>query len=146
MRLAAGWWQRPDVPEHVPLAESTVSNDEQHCLERLEWHADQLSKLLQVLGGSNFVAGRDDEVVATFYGAVKVGLKQEADRCGAQGATLSKAEAIWLNTTVYSAYTALQASATGPIGREMYQEVVKAHQIVHRVLVEMRRRLDHLGE
>ena len=128
------------------LQRALVSNDEQHCLERLEWHADQLSKLLQVLGGANFVAGRDDEVVTTFYGAVKVGLKEEADACHAQGAALSKAEAIWLNTTVYNAYTALQASATGPVEREMYGEVVKAHQTIHRALVELRRRLDHTEE
>lgn len=120
--------------------------DERHCLERLAWHADQLSKLLQVLGGSNFVAGRDDDVVATFYGAVKTGLKEEADTCGAQGAALSKAEALWLQPIVYNAYTALQASATGPIGRESYGEVVKAHRTIHAALVELKRRANHTGE
>lgn len=123
-----------------------VTPDEQHCLKRLEWHADQLSKLLQVLGGANFVAGRDDEVVATFYGAVKTGLKEEADTCGAQGAALSKAEAIWLQPIVYNAYTALQASATGPVERELYGEVVKAHQTIHAALVELKWRVDHTGE
>ena len=123
-----------------------MTPDEQHCLDRLAWHADQLSKLLQVLGGANFVAGRDDEVVADFYGTVKVGLKQEADRCHAQGSALSKAEAIWLNTTVYNAYTALQASATGPVERELYGQVVKAHQTIHAALVELKRRVDHTGE
>ena len=120
-----------------------MTPDERHCLERLEWHANELSKLLQVLGGAHFVAGRDDAVVATFYGTVKRGLKDDADACHAQGPALSKAEAIWLQTTVYSAYTALQASSTGPVGPDTYRGAVKAHQIVHTALVELRRRLAH---
>ena len=58
-----------------------MTEGERHCLTRLEWHTDQLSKLLQIMGGANFVAGRDDEVVGTFYGSVKRGLKDEADAC-----------------------------------------------------------------
>ena len=123
-----------------------VAPDERHCLKRLEWHVDQLGKLLQVLGGANFVAGRDDEVVATFYGAVKKGLKEEADTCGAQGAALSKAEVILLQPVVYNAYTALQASTTAPVERELYGEVVKAHQTIHTALVELKRRVDHTSE
>ena len=122
-----------------------MTTDERHCLDRLEWHADQLNKLLQVLGGANCRPGRDDEVVGTFYGAVKRGLKDEADACAAKGAASSKPVAIWLRPTVTDAYVALQASSNGPIGQEVYQDVVKAYQTIDAARFELQRRLDHAG-
>ena len=49
-----------------------MTPDEQHCLERLEWHADRLSNLLQLLGGATFVSGRNaegDEMGRIVYGS-----------------------------------------------------------------------------
>ena len=122
-----------------------VAPDERHCLQRLEWRADHLSKLLQIMGGANFVAGRDDEVVGTFYGSVKRGLKDEADACEAKGAASSKPVAIWLRPAVTDAYVTLQASSSGPIGRQMYREVVKAQGVIHDGFVELKRRSEHEG-
>ena len=122
-----------------------MTPEERHCLQRLERHADQLSKLLQIMGGANFVAGRDDEVVGTFYGSVKRGLKDEADVCADKGRGLSKPERIWLLPAVTDAYVALQASSNGPIRREVYQQVVTAHKTVHEALVELKRRVEHEG-
>ena len=120
-----------------------MTPDEGHCLQRLEFHANQLSKLLQIMGGANFVAGRDDEVVGTFYGSVKRGLKDEADACVDK--TASKPVAIWLQPAVTDGYVALQASSKGRIGREVYQQVVTAHKTVHDALIDLQRRLEHEG-
>jgi len=118
---------------------------ERHCLQRLERHADQLSKLLQLLGGSRYVAGRDDEVIQGLHGTVKADLRKQSDECEAQGPALSKPAAIWLQPAVYDAFTALQASSAGPVERGRYDDVVKAHRTIDKTLLELNRRLDHEG-
>ena len=69
-----------------------MTPDEQHCIERLEWHQDRLSKLLQLLGGAKFVPGRDDDVTRGFCGEIKRGLKDEYEEGAAEGVALSTPE------------------------------------------------------
>ena len=122
-----------------------MTPDEQHCLECLEWHTDRLSKLLQLLGGAKFVAGRDDDVLRDYYREIKRDLKDEYEAGEAKGSTLSKPERVWLQPPLSDAYTALVASSNRRIGRDLFEGVLKAHGKVHDGLVELKQRLHHAG-
>ena len=123
-----------------------MTPDEQHCVERLRWHEDRLSKLLQILGGATFVARRDDDMFRGFYREIKRDLKDEYAAGEAKGVALSKPERVWLQPPLSEAHTALVASPNGrPIGRQLLDGVLEAHGKVHDGLVELKRRLDHAG-
>ncbi len=74
-----------------------MTADEQHCLERLEYHESRLDKLHQLLKRSGNVVGRDDDLTRELLRSIKTGLKDEAHRSDtADGATaLTDAERIW---------------------------------------------------
>ena len=110
-----------------------MTPDEQHCLERLEWHADRLSKLLQFLGGATFVSGRDDDVAREFYRSIRSSLKDEYDVGESKGSTLSQ-------PALSEAITALVASSNGPIGRDLFEGVLNAHNTLHEARLELKRR------
>ena len=122
-----------------------MTPDEQYCVERLRWHEDRLSKLLQILGVATFVARRDDDMFRGFYREIKRDLKDEYAAGAAKGVALSQPERVWLQPPLSEAHTALVASPNGRIGRQLLDGVLEAHGKVHDGLVELKRRLEHEG-
>ena len=55
-----------------------MTADEQHCIERLEYHESRLDKLFQLLRRSANVVGRDDDLTRELYRSIKTGLKDDA--------------------------------------------------------------------
>ena len=111
-----------------------MTPDAQHCLERLEWHADRLSNLIQLLGGETFVSGRDDDVAREFYRAIRSALKDEYEAGKAKGATLSKPEQAWLQPTLFDSHAALTVPPNGPAGRDLFTGALKACGTIDRAI------------
>ena len=122
-----------------------MTPDEQHCLERLGWHTDRLSKLLQFLGGATFVSGRDDDVAREFYRSIRSALRDEYAAGESKGSALSQPERVHMQPALSEAITALVASSNGPIGRDLFEGVLNAHNTLYEAQLELKRLLDHVG-
>jgi hypothetical protein len=56
-----------------------MTPDEQHCVERLEWHEDRLSKLLQ-LPGSDSYCGHPSVRLGTYSDKRERGVQKHRDQ------------------------------------------------------------------
>ena len=119
-----------------------MPNDEQHCRDRLEWHADRLSKLLQLLGGRRFVSGRDDEMVQEPNRSIRAAVRVDYER-NEQKWSVRKPEQAHVQLALSDAITALQRSPSDPVGPELFDAVVKAHTAITEQLTALKRRIEH---
>ncbi len=121
-----------------------MTSDEQHCLERLEYHESRLDTLVQLLGRSGRVVGRDDALTRELYRSIKTGLTDEAYRSDTAGGVtaLTDAETIWYQTDVAKAYLELQAPTTAILDRQLLANVGQARGTIRHALVQLRA---HLG-
>ncbi len=120
-----------------------MTNDEQHCLARLEEHESRLDKLYQLLRRSGNVVGRDDDLIRELYRSIKTTLKDEAHQGDTAGeaAALTDAERIWCQTAVAKAYAELPAPTTASLDRKLLANVGRARGTIRQALSQLRAHL-----
>ena len=119
-----------------------MTNDEQHCLARLEHHESRLDKLFQLLRRSGNVIGRDDDLTRELFRSVKSDLKVDAHKGDtADGeAKLTDAERFWCQTAVVQAYAELPAPTSAGLDRKLLANVGQARGTIRQALSRLRER------